>query len=407
MPTFAYKCLDANGSPVTGAIDAVSLDSANSVLLEKGYIPLEVKSSRGAAKSKRNDQVLTFFSKKVPTIDIILFTKQMRAMLSTGMPIVSILEILQEQTENESLELVISTMVEDLKGGKTLHAAFSRHPRVFSLLYCSMVRAGEISGTLQTVLDRVSYIIEHEYKVQKDVRSAMLYPAFIIIAISGAFFFLLTVVMPKFATIFENAGVALPLPTKMTIFLYELISQYWYYTFGTLAALGVSLYFYLQTDDGRYRRDALLLALPIIGKVLVKSVNSRFSSVFAILQASGVNIIDSMNILSGTMGNYAIGRELDQLRDQIEEGRGLATPLRSAKYFTPMLVNMVAVGEKSGNLEEMLEAIAAHYDDEVEYATKGLTDALVPILTLGLAVVVGFFALAIFMPMWELSTVVK
>jgi len=189
--------------------------------------------------------------------------------------------------------------------------------------------------------------------------------------------------------------------------MYNLTVNYWYLLVGGLIAIGVSLTFYLKTVQGRFIRDAFLMKLPILGPLFVKAAMSRFASIFSILQSSGVPVLESITILSGTIGNTAISREFDKIFDQLEEGRGISKPLESAKYFTPIVINMVAVGEESGNLDEMLKEVADHYDVEMEYAMKKLTDAIGPVLTIGLAVVVGFFALAIFLPMWDLVGIVK
>jgi type IV pilus assembly protein PilC len=218
---------------------------------------------------------------------------------------------------------------------------------------------------------------------------------------------LLTFVIPKFVNIFLGAGLKLPLPTVICMFLYDFFSEYWYLLLGGVAAMIVALNYYLRTDQGRYVRDAFLMKVPIIGPLFIKAAMSRFASIFAILQSSGVSVLDSMKILSGTIGNTAIARQFDMINERLEEGRGIAVPLKSAKYFTPIVTNMIAVGEESGNLDEMLKEVSDHYDVELEYAMKKLSDAIGPILTIGLAAVVGFFALAIFLPMWDLIKIVR
>ena len=223
----------------------------------------------------------------------------------------------------------------------------------------------------------------------------------------AAFLVLITQVIPKFVNIFKNAGLALPVPTQICIFIYDFLSNYWYLIIGAVVLIAAFLYYYLKTEPGKFARDSVLMRVPLIGPLFVKSAVSRFASIFSILQSSGVDVLDSMDILSGTIGNAAIGRELDGIKDSLSEGRGIAEPLGQANYFTPMLINMVAIGEESGNLEEMLRDVAEHYDTEVEYSMKKLSEAIGPILTVGLAAVVGFFALAIFLPMWDLTLMAK
>jgi type II secretory pathway component PulF len=339
--------------------------------------------------------------------DLILFTKQLRTLLKAGVPIIKMLEVLENQTENLNLKQVIGTISQDINEGASLYDAFRKHPRAFSPLYCSMVRAGEASGALPEILDRLSYITEHEHKIKSDIKSALQYPIIVIAFLVIAFFVLLTFVIPKFVRIFTTAGIDLPLPTQICMMLYQFMSDFWYLLIGGVVALAVFINYYLRTEQGKFLFYSLVMKVPIMGPLFIKSAMSRFASIFAILQSSGITVLDAMKILYGTIGNAAISRELDEINERLEEGRGIAGPLRSAKYFPPMVINMVAIGEEAGNLDEMLNEISKHYDDELEYAMKKLSDAIGPILTVGLAAVVGFFALAIFLPMWDLTQMVK
>jgi type IV pilus assembly protein PilC len=270
-----------------------------------------------------------------------------------------------------------------------------------------MIRAGETSGALPEVLNRLTFIIEHEHKVKSDIKSALMYPIIVVSFLFIAFIILLTSVIPKFVNIFKSAGLQLPLPTQICMIMYNFLINYWYLIIAGIVVGGAALFYYLRTNQGKLVRDTLFMKIPIVGPVLVKSAISRFASIFAILQSSGVDVLESMDILAGTIGNAAISSELRGIKDRLAEGHGISGPLSQAKYFTPMLINMVAVGEESGNLEEMLADVAEHYDTEVEYSTSKMSQAIAPILTVGLAAVVGFFALAIFLPMWDLTLMTK
>jgi type IV pilus assembly protein PilC len=270
-----------------------------------------------------------------------------------------------------------------------------------------MIKAGEMSGNVPIVLDRLIYIIEHEAKVKSDIKSAFRYPLIVVIALGIAFIVLLTFVIPQFVSIFKTAGLVLPWPTKFAMFLYAFLRNYWYLIIGVIVITVFGMISYFKTSNGKFVRDSFLLEMPIIGPVFKKAALSRFASIFAILQTSGVPIMQSLDILSATMGNEALTRSFDHIRERIKEGAGISTPLKSAKYFTPMVIDMIAIGEESGNIDEMLRAVAKHYDDEVEYAIKGLSDAIGPILIVGLAAIVGFFALCIFLPMWDLTKLAK
>ncbi len=404
MANYEFKCINDKGEIVKGSLEAASTEVAAELLSRRDYIVIDVHAQRSMRVWA---SVVSYFDRGLAVEDLIMFTKQLRTLVRTGMPIIGIMTILKDQTENKALVKILVDMTHSLNSGSSLHVAFSHHPKSFSPLYCGMVKAGEVSGSLSDVLDRLSYILEHENKIKKDIKGALRYPMIVLAFLSISFIVLLTFVIPKFAEIFINAGVTLPLPTRISIFLYQILSDYWYFVVTAALLLLVFMRSYLKTEQGRYCRDKAILACPVIGAVLVKAANSRFSSIFSILQRSGVNVIECIKILSDTIGNYAIAREFEKIAIQMEEGKGLTEPLRSAKYFTPMLVNMVAIGEKTGSLEEMLNAVSEHYDDEVEHAVKGMADAIAPLLTVGLAFVVGFFALSVFMPIWELSRVIK
>jgi type IV pilus assembly protein PilC len=328
-------------------------------------------------------------------------------MMHAGIPIIRIFEVLENQTENKSLRVVIATIARDIKTGATLYDALKKHPKIFSPLYLSMVKAGESSGTIVDVLDRLIKIIEHEAKVKSDIKSAMQYPIIVLIALGIAFFVLLTFVIPKFATMFAKVGLDLPLPTKIAMWLYSAISDYWAVTLSAVAGFIIGFRLWIKTVNGRFLLDTFFLKMPLFGPLFQKSAMSRFASIFSILQASGVPVMQALDILSGTIGNTAIAKEFEIVRDKISEGQGISGPLSKAKYFPPMVVDMIAIGEESGNIEDMLRQVSIHYDDEVDYAVKGLSDALGPILVVGLAAVVGFFALAIFLPMWDMTKMVK
>lgn len=406
MTTFTYQAINEIGRTLNGVIEAESKEQASNSLAEQGYIPISLfeREKGGASVQWQNikERMATVTAK-----DLILFSKQFRTMLRAGVSMLTILQTLQEQTENLKLKRTVGVMHEEIRAGATLYDSFRKHPQVFPPLYCSMILAGEQSGSLPDVLDRLIYIVEHEEKVKSDIKSALQYPIMVVVFLSIAFFILLTFVVPQFVGIFQKAGLTLPLPTKICMVLYNLLAEFWYLLLG--AAIGgiILLRMYLKTSQGRYVRDAAVMRIPVFGPLFVKSAMSRFASIFAILQLSGVSVLESMKILSGTIGNSAIAREFDRVRGRLEEGRGIAAPLKAARYFTPMVINMVAIGEESGNLDEMLNEVSHHYDDEVAYAMKGLTDALGPFLIAGLAMVVGFFALAIFLPMWDLTKMVQ
>jgi type IV pilus assembly protein PilC len=406
MAKFSYQGFSETGANVSGTIDAESIDTAEMLLGARGIIPSSIMPFTKSGLTAISERIQETFG-SVSLSDLILFTKQFRSMMHAGIPIIRLLQVLENQTENKVLKKATVAISGDIKEGATLHDAMKKHPAIFSPLYLSMINAGEVSGTVPEILERLIDIIEHEAKIKADIRSALQYPIIVVIALAAAFFILLTFVIPKFVAVFAKAGVTLPLPTKIAMIMYQGLANYWYIILAVVVGVTVALYFYIRTDQGRYVRDAFFLKLPLFGPLFQKAAMSRFASIFAILQTSGVPIMRIMEVLSETLGNTAISREFDRLRDRIQEGQGISGPLSTAKYFTPMVVDMVAIGEESGNIEDMMQAVAVHYDDEVKYAVRRLSDSLGPALVVGLAAVVGFFALAIFLPMWDLTKTIK
>jgi type II secretory pathway component PulF len=407
MANFSYRAINESGTNVNGSIEAESVEMAENLLLSKGYIPSRVAAASGAAPGGSFLAKIKESLTKVKIGDLILFTKQFRSMMQAGVPILRLLQVLENQTENKVIKGAVGVIGQDIRAGTTLHEAMKKHPTLFSPLYLSMINAGEISGTVPDVLARLIDIIEHEAKIKSDIKSALQYPMFVLIALGVAFLILLTFVIPKFASIFAKAGLTLPLPTKIAMFMYQGLTHYWFILIAGVVGLILALRIYFKTDNGRYALDTFYLKVPLFGPLFQKAAMSRFASIFAIMQASGVPVMQALEVLSGTIGNTAISREFDRVRDKIKEGQGISGPLGSAKYFTPMVVDMVAIGEESGNIEDMLRQIAIHYDDEVAYAVKRLSDSIGPILIVGLAAVIGFFALAIYMPMWDLTKMAK
>lgn len=401
---FAYKAINPEGKRVTGTLSAENTDDAMEKLASRDLIPESVAGKTGLSQGF-NERVNRFLARvKLP--DLILFTKQFRTLFNAGIPMSRLLEILEQQTENPKLKRTAGRMGQDIREGKSLAEAFRADNRIFPPLYTSMIEAGEASGRLGEVMDRLVYLLQHEHKVKSDVKGAMRYPVIVLVVLGIAFLFLLTFVVPQFVQIFEGAGIDLPLPTRISLMLHQWIVVYWFVCIGVLAVVLVALRFYLKTETGRYNKDYLLLKIPIIGPVLQKGAMSRFAAIFSILQASGITVLNAFDVLSATIGNKVIATEFVRIQGGLREGRGISGPLSSARFFTPMVVSMVAIGEESGNLDEMLSEISVHYDDEVEYAVSQMSEHIGPILIIALAAVVGFFALAIFMPMWDLVEMV-
>lgn len=398
---FKYKAITQSGSSVSGTLAAENEAQAMQLVAAKGYIPQSVRAAKAAPEEGGVSK--PSFLQSVKPQELILFTKQVRTMINAGITIVQIFDILEQQSDNPLLRSTAIAIGEDIKRGASLNEAFAKHPKVFNDLYCSMIRAGEVSGNLINVFDRLIYLIDHEHKVKKQITSALTYPAIVLFMLFGAFIFLLTFVVPKFAMLFQKADIELPLPTKLCIAMYEGLTAYWPLLILGTVGLAAAVVAIVRTPQGRLAKDRLLLRMPLIGPVFQKAAMSRFASIFGLLQSSGVSVLNSLDVISRTIGNTAISQVFENLSEKLREGRGISAPLKTSKYFTPMVINMIAVGEESGNLEDMLTEVSDHYDYEVEYQVSRMSEMIGPLLMVALSGVVGFFALAIFMPMWDLT----
>lgn len=401
---FYYECVNDEGTHLSGTIMAENEEAARAALLERDLMVLRLRQNSNAQYRALWARLT---QRRVPLKEIILFSKQFRTLFNAGVPLTQLLRILQNQTENAQLRAALADIAQQVNEGKSLHAAFVSHPKIFPPLYCSMIQAGESSGALGDVLDRLTYLLAHEETVQKQIASALRYPKMVLIFMAAAFLLLLNVVIPQFVQIFRTAKIELPLPTRIAIEMNAFMAGYWWLCIGIACAAFFGIRWWLNTPTGRFWKDSLVLRLPIIGAVVQKSIMARFASIFSILQRSGVSVLDSIDILTGTLDNAAIAKEFAPIKAKLTAGQGLTEPLRSARYFSPLAINMIAVGESSGNLEKMLDELAVHYDEEVEFAVGSMTEAIGPVLLLCLGVVVLFFALAIFLPMWDMTQIAR
>jgi len=403
---YKYKAITEGGTPVSGTIAAESEAQAMQMIAAKGYIPQQVRAGGKAASAGTEPQWLQALNRKMTKVkapDLMLFTKQLKTMIDAGLPVSRALDVLEQQTENKRLKHATVEMSQAIRQGATMSQAFGLQKGVFPDLYTNMLQAGEVSGNLTEVMERLIYLIDHEHKVVGKIKSAMTYPIIVLVTLFGAFFFLLSFVMPKFVTLFKYAKIELPWPTRMCIVMSNAITTYWPIGLTVVVLFVVGLITYCKTPSGSFQRDRLLLKLPLVGPVLKKAAMSRFTSIFSILQASGVTVLSSVAIISKTIGNVAISREFDNLEDKLKEGRGISGPLKSSRHFTPMVINMIAIGEESGNLDERLQEVSKHYDYEVEYSVGRMSEMIGPIMVLGLAGVIAFFALSIMLPIFELT----
>lgn len=398
MPQFSYKARNKHGSIIEGKIDAASEQEALARLDALEYLPVSIR----RVEERRMRLPLSSFRGRIPQRLVIVFTRQLATMVKAGLPILTALTALFEETENQHFKAVISNMRADIQEGLSLSDALERHPRVFSKLYTSTISAGEAGGVLDTVLQRLAELMEHEEQLKTSVKSALRYPAIIIIAVVSAFLVLTTFVVPAFGRIYEGVGVELPIPTRILVAVNHFVRNWWYAAAALLAGILILLKSYASTPPGRYQWDYIKLRLPVFGKLIIKSISARFAQIFRTLDEAGLPILRSLDEIADTLGNEVISRDIAVVREAVQDGRGIGPPLLDSKYFPPLLGHMVVIGERSGEMSDMLKSVQEHYDMEVDATIKNLTALIEPFLILALGLVVLFIALGIFLPMWDM-----
>jgi type II secretory pathway component PulF len=402
MPRFTYKAVTPQGAIVEDKMEAANAQAVAEKLQQFEFLPLKI-SAAGGAMSRSLFQA----KPKVKGDEVIVFTRQLVTLLKAGVPLLASLEALVDQTDNKSFQEIIKAIYKDIESGISFSEALGKHPKIFSPLYISSIRAGEFSGALDDVLERLSELMEHDRETRARVKAAMRYPIIVIVSMVVAFFALMLLVVPKFIAMFEKAGLELPLPTRALILIYNFVSQRGYWLIVIVAIAIAAFKLWVRTENGRYLWDGLMLKVPIFGPLILKTAMSRFTRMFETLNSSGLPILQTLDIVSNTVGNAVIGREIQKASLGIRQGEGIAVPLKQSRLFPPMVVRMISIGEQSGSLDEMLLNVSKHYDAEVEYAVKNLTSMIEPILTVGLGAIVLFLALAIFLPMWDLTKMAR
>jgi len=402
MPTFAYAARARDGKMTRGTMAAQNRTALIQALREKGLTPDQksIKEKAGASSARLN-------VRKVKGQEVIIFTRQLATMVNAGLPLLQSLDILAEQTEDNTFSAIIDEIASDVESGETLSDALKAYRRVFSDLYVSMIRAGEVSGDLDGVLIRLADYMEATAELKRRVRGAMTYPIVSLCIIFLIAAGLMLFVVPQFQRIFTEMGATLPMPTRVLIQISDGIRS-WYSLVGIAAVIGmiVGLRAYRATPKGRYSTDAFMLKLPIFGMLLRKVAISRFTRTLATLTRSGVAILQALEIAERTSGNEVFAKAIRDAATSVRNGETLADPLGRNGEFPPMVTRMIGVGEKTGALEIMLEKIADFYDAEVKSMVDSLTSMIEPILLIVMGVIVGGIIIGLFMPILNLSQIV-
>ena len=398
MPTFTYTARAVNGDLKSATIEAPSRDD---VIKQLRQLRLNVvKIDEGTANRRKRGG-------SIKMRDIVIFTRQFSTMINAGLPLVQALDILAQQSENPALKDVTRQVVFDVESGNTLADAMRKHPKAFSDLYVNMVAAGEAGGILDTILMRLAVFMEKNDALIRKVKGAMIYPAVIVSVAAIAITVLLIFVIPTFQSMFESANIALPLPTRIVIGLSHALKSYWYIVLGAMIGTFVTIKKYYQTPNGKLTIDRTLLKLPVLGDVLRKSAVSRFTRTLGTLISSGVSILDGLEITAKTSGNRVIQDAIMESRASIAGGETIAAPLKKSQVFPPMVISMIAVGEQTGGLDEMLSKIADFYDEEVDAAVSGLLALMEPVMIVFLGVVVGGMVVAMYLPIFDMVNAVQ
>ncbi|HEY2456979.1 MAG TPA: type II secretion system F family protein [Candidatus Acidoferrum sp.] len=396
MPVFTYRGTNRSGSSVSGEMTANNKTELQSLLRRQQITPTKMS-------EKGKEFNLPTFGGGVKAKELAIFTRQFSVMIDAGLPLVQCLEILASQQENKTFQKVLTGVRSAVEGGSNLSTAMKQYPKVFDSLYSNMVEAGETGGILDTILQRLSTYIEKNVKLQRAVKSAMVYPVGVLTVAAGVIILLLWKVVPVFATLFAGLGVDLPLPTKIVIGLSNFVGS----VFGLLIVVAfvaglVGLKVWYGTKQGRMAIDTTILHLPVLGLVMRKIAVARFTRTLGTLIASGVPILEGLDITAKTSGNAVIEKALTQVRKSLEEGKSLTEPLRDSNVFPGMVTQMIAVGEQTGAMDAMLQKIADFYEEEVDAAVKDLLTAIEPIMIVFLGVVVGGVVISMYLPLFSL-----
>ena len=399
MPLFAYTAIDQSGRTVKATIEA---DDERLVLAKLREQSLTATEIRKASKSG----VKSFGRKKFKPKSLVVFSRQFATMIDAGIPILRCLEILYGQMKDPALKEALEQVMVDVKGGAQLNDALAKHPRIFNKLYVNMIRAAELGGILDTILDRLSHFLEYEAEIKGKIKSAMMYPILVLCFSQVMLFALFTFVLPKFKEIFQGMNVEMPPVTKALFAIGDFCQSFWWMVIILAVGAFFGLKFYSKTPKGRWQFDMIKLKLPVVGELSLKMSVARFSRTFGTLINSGVPMMRSLEIVGETLGNRVLADAIDQTRLSIREGNKLSAPLMQSGLFPNMVTCMIDIGEESGRLSEMLVKVGDFYDQEVEQTVKGLTSMIEPMLIIFLGVVVGFIAISIMTPMFKLVNAV-
>jgi type II secretion system protein F len=402
MPTFVYRAKDTKGETISGTMEAEGPHAVTSRLQTMGYFPLQIR-DEGKRRQSVAGLIQNLRRQRIRTTDLTTFNRQLADLIGAGVTLVKALNIIVTQTTAEALRGVVNQVSADVQGGDTLAQALSKHPRAFSKIYVAMVRAGETGGMLEGVLSRLADFAEAEDELKGRVKSMLIYPCIMVTVGIAAVTILMTVVMPKITGIYKDLNQTLPAITQTLIAISTFLGHFWWVVVVGAAALGAGFWKFIHTEDGKTIFDTWTLRVPVLGTVVQKREIARFARTFGALLHNGVSILPALEIVIEVMTNNIVRREVAQIPQNISQGSGVANPLRGSKVFPPVVVNMIAIGEETGRLAEVLSRVAQSYEIEVDRSVRALVSLIEPMIILSLGMVVGFIVIAMLLPIFSLD----
>ncbi len=403
MASFAYKGRDSTGALVQGVLDSTDANTLATQLLRQSIIPVEIKVN-GADESNVTLSNSAFFQKKIEVIDVMMFSRQMNTLLKAGIPIMRALTGLQGSTKHPALVKVLGDLHASLDGGRELSSAMKAHPKVFDDFYVNMIRVGETTGLLDAIFLRMYHHLEFQKFMRDQIKAALRYPSFVITAMAIALVVINIMVIPAFSKVFAGLGADLPFLTKVLLGFSNFMVHYWALMLLGLIGAFFAFRHFISTQSGRYRWDAFKFRIPIAGKVIQKATMARFARTFALAGKSGVPITNGLHLVAQTVDNSYLASKVEGMRTSIERGESILRAATNSGVFNPMVLQMIAVGEESGALDDLMQEIADMYQRDVEYEIKTLGSQIEPILIVFLGALVLVLALGIFLPMWDLGS---
>jgi len=403
MPLFQYKARGHRGDPIEGTMEAVSSDAVASQLLENGVTPVDISSAKTGASTEMDFGKL--FIEKVTDTDVIQFSRQMYSLTKAGVPMLSAIHGLSQSTKNTTLAEAIRNVTVSLESGRNLATSFNEHPEIFSLFYVSMIRIGETTGQLDEIFNQLARYMERDKRTRDQIKSALRYPGFVLIAISIAIAIINLFVIPSFAGVFAKFGAELPLPTLILMNISNFSVTYWPGLLGVLLVTTLGIRHYIKTDNGRYRWDKQKLKLPLAGDIIYRATLARFARLFSMSIKAGVPLITALTVVAKALDNHYVEERLLGMQTGIERGESITRTAAATGLFDGLVMQMMAVGEETGSIDTLLAEVALFYEAEVENDIDKLSARIEPILTVVIAGIVLVLALGVFLPMWNLSEV--